>query len=100
MPGRFGATRWPDQLTTVGSRKRRGMTPSRQPNPPFADAQGDRTWRDSGDARQHQARDFNLKRPLRWHDLRHTFVSWALQGGVTLHELMQFCGCEQDRQWW
>jgi integrase len=30
--------------------------------------------------------------PLRWHDLRHTFASWALQGGVTLHELMQLGG--------
>ena len=30
--------------------------------------------------------------PLRWHDLRHTFASWALHGGVTLHELMQLGG--------
>lgn len=30
--------------------------------------------------------------PLRWHDLRHTFASWAVQGGVTLHELMQLGG--------
>lgn len=30
--------------------------------------------------------------PLRWHDLRHTFASWAVQNGVTLHELMQLGG--------
>jgi len=30
--------------------------------------------------------------PLRWHDLRHTFASWALQRGVTLPELMQLGG--------
>ena len=29
---------------------------------------------------------------LRWHDLRHTWASWAVQGGVTLHELMQLGG--------
>ncbi|MGO9326873.1 MAG: site-specific integrase, partial [Steroidobacteraceae bacterium] len=30
--------------------------------------------------------------PLRWHDLRHTFASWAVQNGVTLPELMQLGG--------
>lgn len=30
--------------------------------------------------------------PLRWHDLRHTWASWAVQSGVTLHELMQLGG--------
>ncbi|HXJ59191.1 MAG TPA: tyrosine-type recombinase/integrase [Verrucomicrobiae bacterium] len=30
--------------------------------------------------------------PLRWHDLRHTFASWAVQSGVTLQELMQLGG--------
>lgn len=29
---------------------------------------------------------------LRWHDLRHTFASWALQRGVTLAELQQLGG--------
>lgn len=30
--------------------------------------------------------------PLRWHDLRHTWASWAIQAGVTLLELMQLGG--------
>ena len=30
--------------------------------------------------------------PLRWHDLRHTWASWHVQGGTTLHELMQLGG--------
>lgn len=30
--------------------------------------------------------------PLRWHDLRHTWASWAVQNGVTLQELMQLGG--------
>jgi integrase len=30
--------------------------------------------------------------PLRWHDLRHTFAAWAVQSGVSLHELMQLGG--------
>jgi integrase len=30
--------------------------------------------------------------PLRWHDLRHTFASWAVQNGMTLQELMQLGG--------
>lgn len=30
--------------------------------------------------------------PLRWHDLRHTFASWAVSEGVTLQELMQLGG--------
>lgn len=28
-------------------------------------------------------------RGVNWHTLRHTFASWAIQSGVTLHELMQ-----------
>jgi integrase len=30
--------------------------------------------------------------PLRWHDLRHTWASWAVRNGVTLHQLMQLGG--------
>jgi integrase len=31
--------------------------------------------------------------PLHWHSPRHTFASWAVRNGVTLHELMQLGGC-------
>jgi integrase len=30
--------------------------------------------------------------PLHWHSLRHTFASWAVRKGVTLHELMRLGG--------
>jgi len=30
--------------------------------------------------------------PLRWHDLRHTWASWHVRSGTTLHELMQLGG--------
>lgn len=35
--------------------------------------------------------------PLRWHDLRHTFAAWAVQGGVTLQELMLLGGWSSHR---
>ena len=35
--------------------------------------------------------------PLRWHDLRHTFASWAVQNGVRLDELMQLGGWSDYR---
>lgn len=30
--------------------------------------------------------------PLRWHDLRHTWASWAIQEGATLQQVMQLGG--------
>jgi integrase len=30
--------------------------------------------------------------PLRWHDLRHSWASWHVQAGTSLHELMQLGG--------
>ena len=33
-----------------------------------------------------------LPESVNWHTLRHTFASWAVQSGVTLHELMQLGG--------
>jgi len=33
-----------------------------------------------------------LPTSINWHSLRHTFASWAIQGGVTPHELMQLGG--------
>lgn len=50
---------------------------------PFSDANG-AAWREA------------CKRAglagLRWHDLRHTWASWAVQAGVSLHEVMQLGG--------
>lgn len=33
-----------------------------------------------------------LPETVNWHTLRHTFASWAVQAGVSLHELMQLGG--------
>jgi integrase len=35
--------------------------------------------------------------PLRWHDLRHTFASWAVQQGVSMAELMELGGWKSHR---
>jgi len=50
---------------------------------PYSDANG-AAWR--------KAAERAGLRGLRWHDLRHTWASWAVQRGVSLHELMQMGG--------
>jgi integrase len=35
--------------------------------------------------------------PLRWHDLRHTGASWAVQGGVPLQQVMELGGWKDYR---
>jgi integrase len=37
---------------------------------------------------QEAAKRAGVAPPLRWHDLRHTGASWAVQSGVSLQELM------------
>lgn len=50
---------------------------------PYSDANG-AAWR--------KACDRAGLAGLRWHDLRHTWASWAVQSGVSLHEVMQLGG--------
>jgi integrase len=63
-----------------------------QYNGPQGDEDG-RSYDDAnGTAFKKAAKRAKLPRSVNWHSLRHTFASWAVQGGVTLHELMQLGG--------